>query len=101
QSVLLVGREAAKAGDVRIVWVGAPGDAFGLRVDFWVVNGGGEELTVGAFLRTGEGQTTITLPLDGDGRLRYRYELRRLGPQGEELVRLGEGESNLLVVQAA
>ncbi len=101
RSVLIVGSEAPAAGEVRVVWVGAAGDAFGLRVDFWVVTASGEEETTGVFLRTGEGQTTATLPLAEDGRLRYRYEVRRLGPQGEEVVRLGEGESNLLVVQAA
>ena len=98
--LLLVGSERKSTGEVRIVWVGSPGEALGLRVDFWIVVASGEEEQIGVFLRAGHDmEKTATLPLDGDGRLKYRYEVRRFTLAGEELVRTGQGETNLLVVQ--
>jgi hypothetical protein len=99
RSVLVVGREVASTRDVRVVWVGSAGDAFGLRVDFWVTTAPDHEETVATFLRPDQ-EGTVTLPLDDEGALRYRFEVRRVGPEGETLVRAGEGESDLLVVQA-
>jgi hypothetical protein len=98
--MLLVGGERQSTNQVQIVWVGAPGEALGLRVDFWVVVPAGEEEQIGVFLRAGQDQEkTATLPLGRDGRLKYRYEVRRFTPAGEELVKTGQGETNLLVVQ--
>ena len=85
---------------MRIVWVGAPGDALGLRVDFWVETGAPEDEQTSVFLRPGETEAKVTLPLDSEGRLRYRFEVSRFTAAGQEPVRRGEGETNLLVVQA-
>jgi hypothetical protein len=101
QALLVVGREPAPPGQVRVVWVGDTAGAFGLQVDFWVVQASGDEENVPAFLRAGDGETSVQLPLDPEGRLRYRYQVRRIGPEGDEVVRVGTGESGLLVVRAA
>jgi len=97
---LVFGAEPATTAEVKLVWVGDPAGAFGLRVDFRVSAAGGER-TVGAFLRAGTDlDKAVTVPLDQAGRLRYRYEVRRVAPDGEHLVRSSEGDSDLLVVQA-
>ena len=74
------------------------GDALALRVDVWAQTASGEEQH-SELLRSGE-QKAMALPLDGDGQLRYRWEVRRIGAAGEALVRSGEGATDLLVVQA-
>jgi hypothetical protein len=100
QTMLLVGHEALAGGDVRVVWVGAPGDALGLRVDFWAVDRAGDEQNVAVFLAAGEKEKVATLPLDADGHLHYRYQVQRVTAQGQDVLRVGEDKSNLLVVQA-
>jgi len=57
---------------------------------------------VSTFLRAGQDvETVVTLPLDGEGRLRYRYQIQRITAEGgEDVVRVGEGQSNLLVARA-
>jgi hypothetical protein len=100
QGLLLVGAERKSKDQVQIVWVGAPGGVLGLRVNFWVVVPGGEEEQTSVFLRAGQDtEKTATLPLDHDGRLKYRYEVNRFTAEGEELVKTGEGETNRLVVR--
>jgi hypothetical protein len=100
QAVLVVGREPPPPGQVRVVWVGDAAGAFGLQVDFWVAQTLGAEEHVPAFLRATDGETTVQLPLDHQGQLRYRYQVRRFGPEGDEVVGVGTGESALLVVRA-
>ncbi len=102
QAVLVIGQEAVSARDVRVVWVGDAGDTLGLRIDFWVLVSSGDEESVSTFLRAGQDvETVVTLPLDGEGRLRYRYQIQRITAEGgEDVVRVGEGQSNLLVARA-
>jgi hypothetical protein len=100
EAFLVVGREPPPPGQVRVVWLGDAGGALGVRVDFFVADASGAEQDVAAFLRAGEGETTVTLPLDGDGQLHYRYEVRKVSASGEELVKSGEAATNLLVVQS-
>ena len=100
QRVLVVGQQSSSRHDVRVVWVGSPGTAFGLKVDFFVATASGEDEKQSIFLMAGqETQETITLPLDPDGRRSYRYEAWLVTPAGEEMLRVGEGDSNLLVLQ--
>src|SRR4029077_5495060 len=83
QSLLVVGPIKATQADVRVVWVGSPGTALGLRVDFWA--GSDNSQPVSVFLRTGvDTEKTVTLPLTPDGVLNYRYEVRRITENGEE-----------------
>jgi hypothetical protein len=98
-SFLVVGREPPPPGQVRVVWVGAADGVLGLRVDFFVASASGPDENVATFLRS-TGDSTVLLPLDPTGHLQYRYEVRRVTTAGEDLVRSGEGSSNLLVVQA-
>ncbi|HKF21300.1 MAG TPA: hypothetical protein VKE93_07000 [Candidatus Angelobacter sp.] len=100
KALLVVGVVQKTSADVRVVWVGTPGNAFGLRVDFWVTPVSGDDQNVSIFLRAGQdSDKTATLPLDGDGRLQYRYEVRRLSPTGEEVLKSGTGNTGLLVAQ--
>ena len=100
QGVLPVGGERKRVGEVRVVWVGNQGNALGLRVDFRVSTSSGDDQNVSIFLRAGQdGEKSVTLPLDPEGRLRYRYEVKRFTESGEELVKTGEGDSGLLVVR--
>lgn len=100
KGLLVVGQAKKTTGDVRVVWVGTPGDAYGLRVDFWVTPASGDDQNVSIFLRAGaDGDKVATLPLDGDGHLQYRYEIRRVSPSGEDLVKSGTGDTSLLLAQ--
>lgn len=101
KSLLVVGAEQPTSGEVRIVWVGSPGTAFGLRVDLSVLRVDGSTDTRSTFLRAGQADTTVAVPLDPDRQLAYRWEVRRIDPGGETVVRSGESRSNLLVVQAS
>lgn len=86
--------------DVRVVWVAPPAGALGAQVDFFAVNAGGDEETVSVFLApTPASETAARLPLDRDGRLAYRYQIKRFTETGEEIVKTGEGEAALLVVR--
>ena len=99
KSILVVGASKKTSGDVRIVLVGAPPETAGVRVDLWAVDANGEEQSAAVFLIPGSATEKVaSLPLDTEGRLSYRYEVRRISAEGEELVKLGEGESALLVV---
>ena len=100
QAILVVGREPPPPGQVRVVWVGSQGAALALRVDFWASDASGAEQNVPALLRAGESETSVTLPLDAQGAVHYRYEVRRITADGDEVVRTGEGASSLLVVQS-
>jgi hypothetical protein len=100
-SFLVVGREPPPPGQIRVVWVGDPDGAFGLQIDFFATDASGAEENVAVFIRAGEKEATALLPLDAGGHLHYRYEVRRISAGGSDLLRSGEGESNLLVVQAA
>lgn len=100
KTLLVAGAEAATTGDVRIVWVGDAANVFGLRVDLSVARDDGSTETRSTFLRAGQADATIAVPLT-DGQLVYRWEVRRIDAAGETLVRSGEGRSNLLVVQAS
>jgi hypothetical protein len=98
--MLIVGQRPKITGDVHIVWVGAPGDIFGLRVDLWARTATGDEQNVGVFMRApAQTDATVTLPLNADGVLEYRFEVRKIVAAGEELIRSGAQQSNLLVVQ--
>jgi hypothetical protein len=100
QGLLLVGGERKSKDQVQVVWVGTAGEALGLRVDFWVIAPNGEEEQFGIFLRAGQDtEKTVTLPLNRDGKLSYRFEVKRLTADGEELVKTGQAETNLLVVR--
>jgi hypothetical protein len=102
-SVLAPAWQKPTTADVRIVWVGAAGDAFGLRVDVWAETPSGDEQQVSAFLRTGvDGEKVVTLPLDGEGKLSYRYQAAKLSAAGETPVRSAtEQSAPLLVVQTS
>jgi hypothetical protein len=98
QSLLVVGVEKQTSGNVRVVWVGNPGTALGLRVDIWPAGGDGQPVSL--FLRAGQDtEKTVAVPLSGDGTLSYRYELRRITESGEELVKSDAGNTGLLVVR--
>ena len=100
-SILVFGTPPRTTEDVRLVWVGDAGAAFGLRVDLRVTAAAGEQ-TVSAFLRTGADlEKVVTVPLDSGGRLIYRFEVRRVAADGETLVQSGEAQTTLLVVRAA
>ena len=44
-------------------------------------------------------EKTVTVPLTADGALNYRYEVRRITENGEELVKSDEGTTALLLVR--
>jgi hypothetical protein len=98
--LLVASATPARTGDVRIVWVGEPPNGvLGLRVDLHVE--GDSDQSHSVFLPPGPSpQQTITVPLDPQGRLRYRFEVRREMATGEEPVSSGSGDSDLLVVRA-
>lgn len=102
RTLLVVGKERETARDVKVVWVGSQGgDVLGLRVDFWIAAANGNENTFATFLGGGtDRERVVSLPLDPDSQLRYRYEVKRITAQREELVRAGESQSDLLVVQS-
>ncbi len=95
--VLVVGATAA-SHEVRVVWVGDVGDALGIRVDIHVVDGGTTE-TASAFLRAGESEAVVVLPLPGDAPLSYRYEASKVTSAGAQPIRSGQDTSTILVVQ--
>jgi hypothetical protein len=85
--------------DVRVVWVGSPGDAFGLRVDVFAENPSGDESLVSTFLRAGvDGDKVVQLPFDRDGHLAYRFTATKIGPSGETVVRSATGQTTTLIV---
>jgi hypothetical protein len=99
--LLVVGQRPKASGDVQIVWVGATGDIFGLRIDLWAKTPTGDEQNVGVFMRApAETEKTVALPLNPQGTLDYRYEVRKVTAAGEDLIRSGAQQSNLLVVQS-
>jgi hypothetical protein len=99
KTLLVVGAEPATTGEIRIVWVGDAAGALGLRVDISAARDDGSVEVRSTFLRAGQPDATITVPLT-DSQLAYRWEVRRIDAAGETLVRSGESRSNLLVVQA-
>lgn len=101
-ALLVVGEKRKTTADLQIVWVGSPGDIFGLRIDIWAMDAAGDEQPVSLFLRApGETQKSATLPLGADGRLDYRFEVHRLSADGDALVRSGDDQHGaLLVVQS-
>jgi hypothetical protein len=99
KTVLIVGVEPEGPREVRIVWVGDPGPALGLRVDLWPrTDGGAEGEMVSTFLRAGETEGRIALP-PAAGPLAYRYRVARFTAAGEEPVKDGTATGSLLVVQ--
>jgi hypothetical protein len=101
-ALLVVGKRKKTTADLQIVWVGQPGDIFGLRVDIWATDATGNEQKISVFLRApGETQKSATLPLGADGQLDYRFEIYRVSADGDHLVRSGDNQhSSLLVAQA-
>ena len=98
--VLVVGAAAPTTAQVQLVWVGDAAGAFGLRVDLTATTKAGER-SVSTFLRAGvDADKPVTVPLDPQGRLSYRYQVRRVAADGETLVQAGEGLTALLVVRA-
>jgi hypothetical protein len=101
ERVLVFGGARKTSEDVRLVWVGDGAGSFGLRIDFRVTGQAAEQV-VSTFLRTGvDTDKVVAVPLDSAGRLNYRFEVRRIGAEGEVFVQAGEGMTNLLVVRAA
>jgi hypothetical protein len=98
--LLLVGGED-RPREVRVVWVGAAGDALGLRVDFRVTVADGAEERKSVFLQPGETDVRVSLPLDANGRLAYRFEVTRFTSSGASVLQSGASETDLLVVQSA
>jgi hypothetical protein len=98
-TLLLVGQQV-RPRDVEVVWVGDPGDALGLRVDFLVATAAGDDESRSVFLRPGQSSVTVTLPPGPDGRLSYRFEASRIDASGARVVKRGEDQRNLLVVQS-
>jgi hypothetical protein len=100
-ALLVVGEKKKTTGDLQIVWVGHPGDIFGLRIDIWATDAADNEQNVSVFLRApSETQKNATLPLSAGGQLDYRFEVHRLSADGDQLVRSGDDQhSALLVVQ--
>lgn len=87
--------------DVRVVWVGAAGDALALRVDFRIAASTGDDHTLSTILVTGrDSERLVRLPLDPDGKLRYTFAITRVTAQAETPVRSGDSQSDVLVVQA-
>ena len=68
-----------------------------MRVEFVVTTSSGEQKQ-SVVLMGQETEKTIALPLDAEGRERYRYEARLLTPAGEELLRAGEDDSVFLIL---
>lgn len=102
RQLLVVGPEKRAEREVRMVLVGTGAEVLGVRVDLWAVGAGGDEQQFSVFLRPGqETEKGVALPLDRDGQLAYRYEVRRYTAAGEELLRSGQGNSPMLVVQAS
>ncbi len=58
---------------------------------------------VSAFLRAGaDSDKIVTLPLDGDGKLTYRYQAAKISASGETPIRTATAQSSpLLVVQTS
>ena len=102
RAVLVVGERKKTTADLQVVWVGPPGDIFGLRVDLWATDAADNEQNVSVFLRApSETQKTATLPLGPDGGLDYRFEVYRVSGIGEQLIRSGNDQhTTLLVVQS-
>jgi hypothetical protein len=98
-SLLLLGSEPVKQGEVRVVWIGAPGDVLGLRIDFRVPAGAGEDQQRSIFLRAGQNEANVVLPLQSDGRLQYHYEVTAFTAEGERVTRSSDGDTSLLVVR--
>jgi hypothetical protein len=98
-ALLVVGQKKKTAADLQIVWVGQPGDIFGLRVDIWATDAGGNEQNTSVFLRApGETQKSATLPLAADGQLDYRFEIHRMSAEGDQLIRSGDNQHSALLV---
>jgi hypothetical protein len=95
QALLVVGGEKKTTADVRVVWVGAPNGALGMRVDFWVEPS--SDPAASLFLAPGQDKV-LTIPLDPDGRVRYRYAIQRVTAQGEEPVKTDTGDTTLVVI---
>jgi hypothetical protein len=98
-SVLAPPWQRPTTADVHVVWVGTPGSALGLRVDFWAETPAGDEQQVSTFLRAGvDGDKVVTLPLDADGALLYRYQATSVAASGETPVRNASAQSSPMVV---
>jgi hypothetical protein len=99
--LLAVDDAPPSAAAVRVTWLGDRADALAMRADFYHSPGPGraDEQVASALLQPTEPDTVVQLPLDPDGRLRYRYEVRRIDDTGETLVRTGEDSARLLVVR--
>lgn len=79
---------------VTVHWVGEQGDTFGLRVD---IEAAGE--TFSTFLPTGDArEKQVAVPLDAEGRLRYRYTARLLARDGERVIGSADAETDLLTL---
>ncbi len=95
--VLVVQGARSQTREVTVILIGDAGDLLGVRVELTARNAKGDEEQSSAFVRPGE-RATVTLPLDRDGLLRYRYETRRFRADGDEPGPQGEGDRALLVL---
>jgi hypothetical protein len=71
----------------------------GLRIDFRVPAGAGEDQQRRIFLRAGQNEANVVLPLQSDGRLQYHYEVTAFTAEGERVTRSSDGDTSLLVVR--
>lgn len=99
RSVLVVGPERKTTADVRIDVLAIPPDVLAVRVDLFATDATGAEQDSPMLFRPGDGEKIASVALDAGGRLHYRYEVRRIRAGGDELVRTGESDGPLLVVQ--
>lgn len=100
EAVLVLRDERPLARELTIALVGEAHDLLGVRVELWARNAKGDEEQASAFVQPGQ-RVSVTLPLDRDGALRYRYETRRYRAEGEEPGRSGEGDRALLVLSTS
>lgn len=102
RTLLLVPSERERFRDVQVEWLGSPGAALALQIDFRVATAnGGDDWTGSALLRAGQDRgRKVRVLLDPDGRLRYRYQIKRITAQGIDVIREGEGLTDILPVQS-
>ncbi|MDM7853465.1 hypothetical protein [Cellulomonas alba] len=102
-ALLLVADDVAGRASVRLVWLGDPGAALAMRVDFWTAApAGGEQQVASALLQPTATDVTVTWSSPGlaPGAVPpYRYEVHRLDAAGDSVVSRGSDAGSLVVVR--
>lgn len=103
-ALLLVADDVAGRASVRLVWLGDPGTALAMRVDFWTPapSGAGEQQVASALLQPASTDVTVTWASPGLAAgvvPSYRYEVHRLDAAGDTVVTRGTDAGGLLVVR--